>query len=192
MPKPANYPTLYDQCKKVSITFLKQHGYLQQNKHKAGVVTWSNRYEKTGSISISTYNKAGCNYLQLDYKVNGEAISYRVDLVSIPSNLGRGFVWYFICPQTGWHCRNLYLINGYFYHRKAFTGCMYDKQTESRKNNYTGKLFDKLTAADNARNVLRSKHFKKQYNGKPTKRYLKHLKQIEAAKWISWESLLMM
>ena len=57
---------------------------------------------------------------------------------------------------------------------------MYDKQTESRKNRFTGKLFDKWQAADNASTEIRQKHFKKQYNGKPTRQYLKYLQQIDA------------
>lgn len=192
MPKPTSCPILYDQCKTVNITLLKQWGYLKPCKQTTGVISWSNQYEKTCSISIRVITDIENGYLQLDYTSNGKPISYKVEIVSRVSNLGKGVVWYFICPKTRWHCRKLYLVGGYFYHRKAFAGCMYDKQTESRKNSYTGKLFNKWDAADKARTSISSKHFKKQYNARPTKRYLKHLKQIEAGKGITEQSLLMM
>lgn len=92
MPRPATFPTLCDKCKTVCISFLKQHGYLQPNQHKAGVITWSNQSEKTGSISISVYIELENSYLQLDYLSNAKPISYKVELVPILSNLGKGLV----------------------------------------------------------------------------------------------------
>lgn len=52
MPKPATYPTLYDDVKTVSVTFLKRHGYLEPNQINERVITWSRHGIKTGSISI--------------------------------------------------------------------------------------------------------------------------------------------
>jgi hypothetical protein len=191
MPNPPSCPVLIDQCKNVSISFLKQHGYLNKNKVKSGVITWSNQYEKTGSISIFTDIDNEDGYLELDYKSSQKSINYKVRLVTIQSNLGKGVIWYFICSRTGKRCKKLHLIDGYFYHRSAFSGCMYDKQTESKKNRFSGKLFDKWQAAYNASKEIRRKHFKKQYNGKPTRLYLKYLQQIDAGQGIGLEALLM-
>lgn len=192
MPKPTSCPVLIDQCKNVSISFLKQHGYLNKNKGKSGVITWSNQYEKTGSISIFTDIDNEDGYLELDYKSGQKSINYKVRLATIQSNLGKGVIWYFICSQTGKRCKKLHLVDGYFYHRSAFSGWMYDKQTESKKNRFSGKLFDKWQAAYNASKEIRRKHFKKQYNGKPTRLYLKYLQQIDVGQGIGLEALLMM
>lgn len=191
MPKPHTFPTLFDEVKTVSISFLGKHGYLKLNQWQSGTITWRRNGEKTGSISISVNIQPESPYLELDYKSNDTPINYKLRLVSIPSNIGKGVIWYFICPHTGKRCRKLYLIDGYFYHRSAFRGCMYEKQTYSHNNRWLGKQFDKLFGSEKAYEQIYSKHFKKQYNGKPTKRYLKLLKQAHAGEGISEEALLL-
>lgn len=191
MPKPHTLPTLYDDCKTVSISDLKRWEYLLPNQWKRGDIAWRRNGEKTGSISIVVSMATLSPYLELDYKSNDKPIKYQVRLVSIPSNIGNGVIWYFICPHTGKRCRKLYLIGGYFYHRSAFRGCMYEKQTYSHNNRWLGKQFDKLFGSEKAYGQIYSKHFKKQYNGKPTKRYLNLLKQAKAGEGISEEALLL-
>lgn len=191
MPKPYSFPTLYDECKTVSISFLRQHGYLKLNNWQSGVITWSRNGNKTGSISININTRLASPYLELDYKSNYTPIKYQVDLVSIPSNIGKGVIWYFICPHTRKRCRKLYLVGGYFYHRSAFRDCMYEKQTYSHNNRWLCNQFDKLFNSEKAYEQIYSKHFKKQYKGKPTKRYLKLLKQAKAGEGISEEALLL-
>lgn len=127
MPKQYTFPNLYDDLKTVSISFLTKHGYLKTNQWQSGVITWSMGGNKTGSISIRVNTHSQSPYLELDYNCNEVPINYRVQLVSVPSNLGKGVVWYFICPKTNKRCRKLYLVNTYFYHRSAFNGCMYLK-----------------------------------------------------------------
>ena len=191
MPKPPTFPTLFDEVKTVSTSFLSKHGYLKKNQWQSGTITWSRNGNKTGSISIRVNTLLENPYLELDYKSNDTPINYQVPLVSIPSNIGKGVIWYFICPHTGKRCRKLYLIGGYFYHRSAFRGCMYEKQTYSHSNRWLGKQFDKLLGCEKAYEQIYSKHFKKEYNGKPTKRYLKLLKQANAGEGISEEALLL-
>jgi hypothetical protein len=191
MPKPHTFPTLYDDLKTVSISDLKRWEYLLPNQWKQGDITWRRNGEKTDSISIVVSMASLNSFLILDYKSNDNPINYTVLLVSIPSNLGKGVVWYFICPHTGKRCRKLYLLGGYFYHRSAFRGCMYEKQTYSHNNRWLGKQFDKLFGSEKAYEQIYSKHFKKLYNGKPTKRYLKLLKQAKAGEGISEEALLL-
>ncbi|MEH6405997.1 MAG: hypothetical protein V7767_01830 [Leeuwenhoekiella sp.] len=71
--------------------------------------------------------------MELDYNYKKEPRNYKVNLVSIPSNIGNGKIWYFLCPETNKRCRNLYSIGGYFLHRKAFKGAMYESQKQSKK-----------------------------------------------------------
>lgn len=188
MARLATFPTLYDECKTISISFLKQHQYLTQNTIKSGTISWSINSNKTGSISIAVNTFADKPYMELNYTCNEKSINYKVQLLSVPSNIGKGVVWFFICPHTGKRCRKLYLAGTYFLHREAFTNCMYDKQTRSKSWRRFEDMFG--FKIDEAYKTIYSKYFKTEYAGKPTKRYLKLMKQIKAAKPISERELL--
>lgn len=60
------------------------------------------------------------------------------------------------------------MVDTYFYHRSEFKGCMYEKQTYSKSNRKLDRQFSKLLAPDSVYERIYSKHFKKQYNEKPT------------------------
>ena len=180
MAKPCTFPTLYDDCLQLDISKLKGWGYLEPEQIKSGTLKWSKNGSPTGSILININTQSEQPYIELDYKYKGEARNYKVKLVSMPSNLGMGLIWYFLCPQTKKRCRKLYLIKGYFLHREAFKGCMYKIQTHSKRDRkiiqkyrpmYEGNEYDQILA----------KHLKHSYNGKPTKRFLRIMKKIKAA-----------
>ena len=99
----------------------------------------------------------------------------------MPSNLGKGIIWYFLCPETSKRCRKLYLIGGYFLHREAFKSCMYESQTQSKKYRELEKTLGAYFRTDDLYNELYKKHFKKSYAGKPTKKYLRILDSLEKA-----------
>lgn len=177
MPKPHTFPTLFEDLKTVSISFLTKYGYLKPNQWQSGTISWSRDGNKTGSISIQVNTHPESPYLELDYKCNEAPINYRVQLISASSNLGKGVVWYFVCPHTGKRCRKLYLADTYFYHRSAFKGYVYEKQTQSKKSRYFDKLFGGLFRRELFFEQTNKKHFKKMYAGKPTKKYLKFMQQ---------------
>lgn len=173
------FPTLYDKVLQIHLSGLKQMGYLDLNTSRNGTLIWGNQHERAASISILSNMKIVAPYIELNYQYEGENICYKVELVSIPSNLGKGKVWYFLCPVTKKRCRILYLIQGYFLHREAFGGCMYSKQTSSKiwrqieKEIYSFFMIEKLY------HELDRKYFKTHYAGKPTKRYLKIIKRVD-------------
>jgi len=179
MPKPHTFPTLYDEVKTVSISFLSKNGYLKPNQWQSGTITWSRNGEKTGSISIRVNTQLQSPYLELDYKNNDNPINYQVPLVSIPSNIGKGVIWYFICPHTGKRCRKLYLIGGYFYHRSAFKGCMYELQTWSKNTRREAIYWNREFNYDKVYSQIYKKYFKKTYKGKLTKRYIRLMRKIK-------------
>lgn len=96
----------------------------------------------------------------------------------VRSIIGNGLIWYFVCPKTGNRCRKLYLVDGYFYHRGAFSGCFYEKQTYSRNTRSLCKQYESYFGVEQSYEKIYSKHFKKQYNGVPTKLYAKLLANI--------------
>lgn len=177
----SNYPTLYDECNTVSISFLKQHQYLTPGTYKSGCINWSINGKSRGSISIAVNTFADQPYLELNYKIHDKPINYKVNLITVTSNIGKGVVWFFICPVTGKRCRKLYLVGTYFLHREAFTGCMYDKQKQSKKWRNFDALFGSLFTVDDAYEKIDSKYFKTHYAGKPTKRYQRLMKKINTA-----------
>lgn len=191
MAKWHTFPTLYDECKTVSISKLKEWGYLEKGIIKSGTVHWSRNGNRYASIGIEVNTFCDAPFIELDYKCNGEPVKYRVKLVTVPSNIGRGRVWYFLCPNTGKRCRKLYMVDTYFLHREAFRGAMYEKQTHSKYARGQLKLFERVFGKEEAYEQLYCKYFKKYYNGKPTKRYLKILDSIKAAGNVSYEELLL-
>jgi len=136
--------------------------------------------------SLADKRKASNHEIELDFKYSDEPRNYKVRLVSIPSNLGKGLIWYFLCPETNKRCRKLYSIGGYFLHREAFNGCMYETQTQSKKYRQLDKSLGAFFKTDDLYSQLYQKHFKKTYAGKPTKKYLRILEQIHKAEKIPY------
>lgn len=189
MPKPHTFPTLYNEALQISISKLKGWGYLDPEQIKSGTLTWSRNGNPTGSISIRANTHSEQPYIELDYKFRDEPRNYKVRLVSMPSNLGKGLIWYFLCPQTKKRCRKLYLIGGYFLHREAFSGCMYETQTQSKKYRQLDKTLGAYFKIDNLYSELYKKNFKKYYAGKPTKKYLRIMEQIQKAESIPYHEI---
>jgi hypothetical protein len=185
MPRQSTLPTLYDECKTISISSLKKWGYLKPGEWKSGEITWSRNGVKTGRIGFTTDMFSESPHLELNYIYGDIPVNYKVPIVSIPSNMGKGSIWYFVCPVTGKRCRKLYSIGGKFLHREAFRGCFYEKQTYSHNNRSLCKKFEIFFGQDNAYEQMCSKYFKKYYAGKHTKRYMKLFKIIRKAKSIS-------
>jgi hypothetical protein len=184
MPKFPTFPILYDDLKTISISFLTKHGYLKPNQRQSGIITWNCNGNKTGSIWIRVDTISDEPYIELDYKCNEAPINYIVKLISTPSNLGKGVVWYFVCPRTGKLCRKLYLADIYFCHRLAIKGCMYEKQTQSKSYRHLDQTLGKYYRAEELYEQISRKHFKKTYAGKPTKRYVKLSIQMQNARSI--------
>jgi len=139
---------------------------------------------KTGSIGIYINMSEVNPYIELDYKYGDEPRKYRIDFVSIPSNLGKGKVWYFLCPETFKRCRILYSVGGYFLHGEAFRGCFYFSQTRSKHYRDIERQYGPMFETERIYNKIYKKHFKKFYAGKPTKKYRKYMEILRKAKSI--------
>jgi len=179
MAKFTSFPTLYEEVKQIHLSKLKEWDYLNPGQIKEGTLSWSMNGKDTGSISIRVNTLTEEPFLELDYKCGDIPINYQVKLVRLPSNLGIGYVWYFLCPKTQKRCRILYLVDGYFYHRRAFTGCYYEQQIESKQWRKLRVLFDNSFKIEKAYEQIQKKYLKTHYKGKPTKSYLRLLKQLD-------------
>ena len=185
MPKPHTFPTLYDNVLQLNITKLKKWYSFNSEQIKRGTLTWSSNGTIIDRISVEVNTEGAMPFIRLTYNYQDEPRNYKVRLVSIPSNLGKGLIWYFLCPQTKKRCRRLYLVGGYFLHREAFNGCMYESQTHSKKWRNLEKMFGNYFDLEKYYKELHSKHFTKFYNGVPTKRYRKLRAKIKDAKSFS-------
>jgi hypothetical protein len=167
-------PCLIDGVKKLSITKLREWGYLDRNYIKSGLITWSCNGVKTDSVNIkNVYDKC----IELEYTFNQtQLIEQKITIVKKPSNLGKGELCFFECTQTHKLCRNLYFCNGLFLHREAAKGYLYESQTFSKKYR---DIIKHLGNNDSLYECLYKKHSKKHYRDKPTKRYLKLIRKIE-------------
>lgn len=181
MSKPSTFPDLYDECRTITITKLKEWKYLKPDVVKQGTISWSRNEVVHSRIDITVNTFSSEPYVELDYKCNNEPIRYKVYLISKPTNINKGVQWFFVCPNTGKHCRKLYMISTYFLHRTAFKGAMYEKQTYSKRARDEYSLFAKLFNRENAYETIYSKYFTKFYKGKPTKRYLRIWKKTREA-----------
>lgn len=169
MRKTHNIMTL-ENCLTISITDLKKKGFFKNHK----TVEVFNLTKSNGlylSIKVEFIINETEKYLTLTHNSESEidkTLSYKVKLKCIPSNIGNGFVTYFVCSRTGKHSRKLYSCGGKFQHRDA-TGLLYVQQAKKRPISYAFYL------TPEQRNEPNTKHFKKYYNGDYTKRYFKIL-----------------
>lgn len=181
MAKHSTYPTLYEDCSYISISYLQKHRLLIPGKDTSGEILWERDGEVIGRVSIKIVMNVALPHLfdpfmQLSYSVKGIPVNYSIQLTSKPSNIGKGVVWYFICHFTGKKCRVLYLVGDCFAHRVYATGYAYEAQILSK--NQRQDLLRKDVEAEKVFKELNSKHFKKYYKGKPTKRYVSYLKKL--------------
>lgn len=119
------------------------------------------------------------------YSLNDELIEYKIKLISKKSNLGKGLVWYFMCPQIGKNCRILYLAKGskhfmsFDAYKKEGLRLYYSNQLDSKKWKANGMYF---TAKHKTESLQPKKFSKSEYNGKLTKKFKRFKNALEKSK----------
>lgn len=181
MPKPITLPFIIDNANTITISALKKWGYFEPNSQKYGSLKWSTNGIKTSSILIIVKMTNTNGVLTLKYNCEEKKYNYDIQVISRTSNLGKGNLFFFICPFTLKVCRKLHLYNEYFIHRSAISGGMYSKQIQTKKWRQIEKVYGNYFDKEKYIDILYSKHFKKYYNGKPTKKYLKMIEKINDA-----------
>lgn len=181
MPKPFTFPDLFDDAKRISITDLRKWGYLTQGRCMSGTITWRREGEVTGSVGLAVDMRGENPCIEFCYTLNGEPVQYRIYFDEVASNLGKGTIWYFLCPQTMKRCRVLYLHRGRFIHREGCTETMYRKQTYSPRTRALVRLLDAHLEAEEAETAMYGKHFRTHYKGRQTKRCSHLLQKMKGA-----------
>lgn len=138
----------------LSVTDCKKLGYFREGALCKGVVKWTRKDgTKTAEIGFSTDTRNAVPFARFVYTYNGTPKEYTVTLRWKPSNLNpkQGY-YYFVCPVTGLSCRKLYLVEGRFVSRRAFSA-MYTTQTRNRtERSPLLRTLDYLTQAEEMEN----------------------------------------
>ncbi len=177
---------------RIELSYLLKKGFISNGCIKQGTLTWTN-----GSyISFTSELSAEGQYIRLTYSSKshtGELTSmdYTIQLTSVPSNLGRGKIWYFICPISGNRSRILYKAYGstHFKSRASYRNRIYYETQICNKLYYHSERFHSIE-----RELERLKPLvkKKCYQGKETRlntRILLLEKQREFHDWAAYMSL---
>ena len=179
MPRWPSFKPSIEDCLIINISKLREWGYLKNGwdfYHRSYM--WYQGDRKTASIgfTIECVNE-DLKCMTLKYKQRETSVEYTVDIVAIPTNLGNGKRWYFVCPNTGKRCMKLISPNGqkYFLHRTAFN-VLYEKQKESKSFRSIGKQFGYAFKLEKLYDELYSGNRKTHYKGEPTPLVRKILK----------------
>lgn len=170
--------TTCEAVQRIELSFLLKAKYLVKGQMRTAKLLWTCNGYDSGNINIETYWGKQEKYVRLMYQVKdrfGEKFDYdyKVQLTTLPSNLGKGEVLYFVCPDSGKRCRILYCA--YSYHkwksREAYQHRIYYKTQISSKLDYANDRYWQLQRRLEA--IYQEKYLRWEYNGKPTKRAIR-------------------
>lgn len=158
---------VHESCRKFTTSFLTRHGHLKPNHQCSGLITWYIDDKETGNAGYFVDTTQYKVTLKYRYMATGADIVQDIKLKTVPSNLGKGDVWYFICPFTGDMVRTLYLIGSstLFASRKAYNRpILYRSQTSSHMDRWNDRYWKLEKQID----ALHGKGFTPYYAGKKT------------------------
>lgn len=182
MARRARFPPTIDQLLKLEMKDLKASGYL--DNHHSAPRNWYQGPHLWSSVAITVNLEAasdGWGWMDLAYTFHGQPIQYRVELVQVASNLGRGGgVWYFVCPRSGQRCRTLYWKGGYFVGRQALAGMLYRSQLQSKAEQAFSRPFKPIIRLSKMQAWLSKPNVRRYYRGKPTRLMRAYLKRLAA------------
>lgn len=177
MPKPATTPVIIDSLRCISIKMLKTKGFLQKERTIEGEITWNNSVTKelTASVGIEIDTNTNRPYIRLNYSTEKKDYNYPVYLVKSISNLGKGCVWFFICPDTGKRCLKLYLKDEYFISRVTVRkeGGVYSSELVPKSVRYENLGFKRTRELMQQVLAGQKKYSKSHYRGQKTKQQLR-------------------
>lgn len=164
------------QCKRIELSYLLKSNIIQKGKVVKTTISWNDNCR----INITTNWTDTERYLLLeythtDYEGNKTALSYRVNIIALTSNLGKGQVLFMICPVSGRYCRKLFMAydSPYFKSIKAYHTRIYYIGQLSSKLNRANDVYWYLINSIECRLPQRNQN---QYKGRATKRTINQKK----------------
>lgn len=165
------------QIQRIELSYLLKNGLIVKGRHISTSLSWTN----DNNIGIESKYFDSEAYLRLYYTNTNNTTNevtkhdYKIQLETIPSNLGNGELVYMVCPVSGKRCRILYKAYGstIWKSREAYQNRIYyqtqldPKSVRPYKYLFTDRLLDELY----------SKKKKSHYRGKPT-RIMKRIAEL--------------
>ncbi len=169
------------ECRRIEMSFMLKYGYIKKGCHLSGTMEWV----RGGSAGFESKYLENERYLRISYILTDRrgketSYDYKIYFDTVPSNLGKGEVLYFVCPESYKRARVLYMAYGYskYVHRDWYEDAkgvrlFYPSQIVSN-NDYPNRMYWYLKRrADTVNEELNVKHRKKHYKGKLTRDSLK-------------------
>ena len=165
---------------RIELSYLLKTGTIKKSCEILSALSWTSG----ANIRIETsYNTKAGNYIRLIYTTtdsegNKADHDYIIGLITVPSNIGKGEVLYFRCPESGKNCRILYKAYGspIWKSKAAYKNRIYYQSQLSSKMNHSNDRYWELKREIEKMEKSRRKQFT--YKGKPTKFALR-LEQLE-------------
>jgi hypothetical protein len=143
--------TVYESLR-IELSYLIKNKFLIKGSVQSSMLSWTNQHgEKSGNIKIilSYLTRVDEKYIRLIYTCtdgtgNKTEYDYKVFFVEVKSNLGKGNILYFRCPQTSSKCRIIYKAynSGIFKSRDAYHQRLYyDCQQSSKLSKYNDNFW---------------------------------------------------
>lgn len=188
MPKPNTGAVTNRQTQRIEISHLLKNEYLKKDCIISGLLTWNNE----SSVSIRSVYTDAEKYIHLEYTSTihstgiKTAYDYKIQLIEKKSNLGKGKVLFFRCPQNGKLCRILYSCygSGIFKSRTAFKKRIYYGLQLSSK---AQKGANRLEELENRIETFK-KPVKSHYKGKETRTIKQYYKLFDAKEKAEYQS----
>lgn len=171
----------------IDMRFMVRHKYIVRNADTSGVMEWTKGQRVYYFCRMSDDEK----YLQLIYSVKDNTGAstnhdYQILIDEVQSNLGKGTVLYFLCPESGKRSRKLIsaygeprFINREYYEEKYGLRIYYGCQKTSKGDYHNTRYFDLKRKVDALESELLEKHRNSHYRGKSTKEQ-EMLKKLQA------------
>ena len=174
---------------KISLSVLLRNGFIQSGAIVKSTYSWTDENE----IGIECHYTHKSQFIRLFYTVFGQhekRYDYQIPLTFVPSNLGKGQVPYFICPEIGKRCRILY---------RAFGSLTWkSREAYSKTIFYSSQIcsqFDKVNERywrleKQIQSLISEKRNQSHYQGKRTrrsKRLQRLIEKQERANYLSWQ-----
>ncbi len=181
-----NYNTIgaeiTSRCSRLDLRVMLRYGQIKNGCRIVGSIEWT----FGGSVSYISDCTGTTKYLRLMYTCknrNGETIQmdYCITIDTVPSNLGKGELLYFVCPKS--NKRALVLYDAYgsqiYAHRDWYKDAygmsiLYNSQQTSKQWYANTRYFYVKREVDSLKEQIVGKKYKKvHYKGQPTKDFKK-------------------
>lgn len=134
------------EAMRLELSFLLKEGYIEFGRKTHKEIFWNINGIPTGDVAIECSYTDNEKWIRLYYVKNEKTLDYKIYLEEINSNLGKGKVLYFVCPQSGKRCRILYMTYGsdIFKSRESYQHRLYYGTQKCSKREYWNTRYFEL------------------------------------------------